>query len=107
MSTFTKLSKQALSSRWFLHPVSQEPAIQQSHIYLHIHWLVNQEYIGEITFQLSFVHTCYFPVTWAYPNVNQQFSSKSQSECLSVLFCVIYITTTIPEEVKKRDAFNR
>ena len=51
MSTFTKLSKSALSSLWFLHPESQEPVIQQSHMYLLIHWLVIQEYIGEITFQ--------------------------------------------------------
>ena len=49
MSTFTKLSKSALSSRWYLHPESQEPVIQQSHMYLLIHWLVNQEYIGQIT----------------------------------------------------------
>ena len=62
----------------------KEPVIQQSHMYLLIHWLVNQEYIGEITFQWSFVHTCYFPVTWACPNVNQHFSSKSRTECLSV-----------------------
>ena len=31
-----------------------------------------------------FYITCIFPVIWAYPNVNQYFSSKSQSECLSV-----------------------
>ena len=51
MSTFTKLSKSALSAPWFLHPESQEPVIQQSHMYLLIHWLVIQEYIGEITYQ--------------------------------------------------------
>ena len=51
MSTFTKLTKPALSSRWFLHPESQEPVIQQSLMYLLIHWLVIQEHIGEITFQ--------------------------------------------------------
>ena len=84
MSTLTKLSKSVLSSRWFLLPESQETVIQQSHMYSLIHWLGIQEYIGEITFQLSFVHTCYFPVIWAYPNVNQHFSSKSRSEYLSV-----------------------
>ena len=30
-----------------------------------------------------FYITCIFPVIWAYPNVNQHFSSKSQSECPS------------------------
>ena len=28
--------------------------------------------------------TCILPVIWAYPNVNQHFSSKSKSECPSV-----------------------
>ena len=31
-----------------------------------------------------FYITCILPVIWAYPNVNQHFSSKSQSECPSV-----------------------
>ena len=84
MSIVTKVSKSALFSRWFHLSESQEPVIQQSHMYSHIHWLLIQEYIGEITFQWSFVHTCYFPVKWAYPNVNQHFSSKSWSGCLSV-----------------------
>ena len=29
----------------------KEPVIQQSRMYLLIHWLVDQEYIEEITFQ--------------------------------------------------------
>ena len=51
MSIFTKLSKSALSSRWFPLPESQEPVIQQSHMYSLIHWLFIQKYIGDITFQ--------------------------------------------------------
>ena len=51
MSIFTKLSKSPFSSRWFPLPESQEPVIQQSHMYSLIHWLLIQEYIGEITFQ--------------------------------------------------------
>ena len=31
-----------------------------------------------------FYITCILPVIWAYPNVNQHFSSKSRSECPSV-----------------------
>ena len=34
MRTFTKLSKSALSSRWFLFPEGQETVIQQSHMYI-------------------------------------------------------------------------
>ena len=36
MSTFTKLSKSALSSRQFLLPEGQEPVIQQSHMYIYL-----------------------------------------------------------------------
>ena len=36
------------------------------------------------SFQCSLFLTGIFPVTWAYPNVNQHFSSKSRLECPSV-----------------------
>ena len=36
------------------------------------------------SFQCSLFPTGIFPVTWAYPNVNQHFSSKSWLECPSV-----------------------
>ena len=84
MSTFTNYLKVHCPLDGFFIQKVKELVIQQSHIYLCIHWLVIEEYIGEITFQLSFVHSCHFPVRWAYPNVNQHFSSYSRSECLSV-----------------------
>ena len=84
MSTVTQLSESALSSQWFLHPESQgtsDPTITPVFTYTQVgHSRIHRgDHIPVI-----FVHSCNFPVAWAYPNVNQHFSSISQSICLSV-----------------------
>ena len=63
----------------------EEPVIQQSHMYLLIHLCPKIRIHTGYHFPVrSLFHTGIFPVTWAYPNVNQHFSSKSRSECPSV-----------------------
>ena len=74
---------------------SEEPVTQQSHIYTYtlvspkigIHTGYHFPVISFPHWHLSsvlFYITCILPVIWAYPNVNQHFSPKSQSECPSV-----------------------
>ena len=73
---------------------SEEPVTQQSHIYLYTcvskigihtgcHFPVTSFPHWHLSSVLFYI-TCILPVIWAYPNVNQHFSSTSQSECLSV-----------------------
>ena len=75
------------------HP--EEPVIQQSHMYLLIHLFpkirIHTEYHFPVisfsslaSFQCSLLPTGIFPVTWAYPNVNQNFPSKSRLVCPTV-----------------------
>ena len=62
-----------------------EEPVTHDHTYVLIHLCpLRLEYIENITFQFSPFPTHIFPVAWAYPNMNQYFPSKSQSECLSV-----------------------
>ena len=84
MSTFAKLSKCASSSRWFLHPVIQGTShLTITHAFTYTLVCQIRIHMGD-HIPVIFCPYLLLPVTWAYPNVNQHFSSKSRSECLSV-----------------------
>ena len=80
---------------------TSDPTI--THIYLYtcvpqirIHTGYHFPVISLLHWHLSsflFYITCILPVIWAYPNVNQHYSSKSQPECPSV--CPVYLDFNI------------
>ena len=79
MSTFTKLSKGASSSRWFLHSMTRrtsDPTITHMYLYTHVSqiWIHTGHHFPVISFphwhlsSVLFYITCIFPV-FSFPSL--------------------------------------
>ena len=82
---FNKLSKSALSFRMvssFRKSETRNPTITHVFTCTLVHSSKNT-YWRSLSGDPLYIHVTFW-VTWAYPNVNQHFTSKSLSECLSV-----------------------
>ena len=79
---FYKLSKSALSFQMVSSFRKSETRI--THVFTYTLVRSSKNTLGRsLSGDPLYIHVSFW-VTWAYPNVNQHFTSKSRSECLSV-----------------------